>query len=485
MNINGASGVGVSIDGTQVPDGTVGPNFTVTLNGNGTTGIWARVYDAIFTNLHTPSYGGYEGFAQPSTITMDGPTVTGLNAAYGLRASDGSTITATNGSITTNNGTRGAALYVDGSGGDQSLSTYEDPADQNFPKGGQIYLTDSVVSAIGGTVGIQASYGTAAAPDVVAMSGGSLITDHTTAIKADSAFLDANFSTGAVVTGGGGTLVQVRGDAVGFDNILGNPFLQNNTRSVVNVTADTNSKLNGDAYVYNDATAGDPASILDITLRTGAHWTGASIADGTSVGATNVTLDSSPGLWTMNANSNVTQTVTNAGKIEYTVPTVVNPTNLTDYKTLTTHDYVGQSGTISLNTYLGDDSAPSDRLVIRGGTATGTTTLHIANTIGPGAPTTAKGILVVEVQNDGTTDGTTVPGAFTLDGGSVSSGGYTYTLYRNADQQWYLINNQKRDDGGGGGGGPAAAPTLSPTQLPVLALLLAGMAAAALRRRAR
>jgi outer membrane autotransporter protein len=30
-------------------------------------------------------------------------------------------------------------------------------------------------------------------------------------------------------------------------------------------------------------------------------------------------------------------------------------------------DYTGVSGTMRLNTFLGDDSAPSDRLIINGG----------------------------------------------------------------------------------------------------------------------
>ena len=58
----------------------------------------------------------------------------------------------------------------------------------------------------------------------------------------------------------------------------------------------------------------------------------------------------------MTADSTVTQTVTNAGLIQFG-----------DFMTLTTQNYAGLGGTLGLNTYLGSDGSPSDRLVISGG----------------------------------------------------------------------------------------------------------------------
>ena len=57
-----------------------------------------------------------------------------------------------------------------------------------------------------------------------------------------------------------------------------------------------------------------------------------------------------------------------------------DPTLLSSYKTLTVNNYVGEGGQIRLNTYLAGDGSPSDRLVINGGTATGTTTVIPSNT---------------------------------------------------------------------------------------------------------
>jgi len=55
--------------------------------------------------------------------------------------------------------------------------------------------------------------------------------------------------------------------------------------------------------------------------------------------------------------------------IQFTPPTA-DPTLLSSYKTLTVMNYIGEGGAIGLNTFLGTDDSPSDRLVIDGGAAT-------------------------------------------------------------------------------------------------------------------
>jgi outer membrane autotransporter protein len=207
----------------------------------------------------------------------------------------------------------------------------------------------------------------------------------------------------------------------------------------------------------------DAASTLNIDLNTNATWTGASLAiPDVSVGATNVKVEQTS-TWTMSASSNVTQTTTNAGLIDY-VPPTADTTLLSSYKTLTTQNYVGQTGTLGFSTYLGDDSAPSDRLVINGGSATGFSFLRITNTTGPGALTVADGILVVQVINGGTT----VPGAFALPNGFVASGPWTYLLFRGgvgadatnppAAENWYLRDTMKPE--------PPIPPGPTPTPTP-------------------
>ncbi|GLS21458.1 hypothetical protein GCM10007874_44750 [Labrys miyagiensis] len=101
-----------------------------------------------------------------------------------------------------------------------------------------------------------------------------------------------------------------------------------------------------------------------------------------------------------------------------------------------TGNYVGNGGTLILNTFLGDDASPTDKLIVNGN-VTGSTLLDIRNVGGPGAPTTANGIEVVEVGGTSTSD------AFRLKA-AVAVGAYDYNLHYSgltpsaADQNWYL-----------------------------------------------
>ncbi|MGO4676074.1 autotransporter outer membrane beta-barrel domain-containing protein [Bosea sp. 2YAB26] len=149
----------------------------------------------------------------------------------------------------------------------------------------------------------------------------------------------------------------------------------------------------------------------------------------------NVTLVDST--WIMTGNSNLTNLVNDPSLIQYTPPGG-DPTLLASYKTLTVVNYLGEGGQLGLNTFLGNDSAPSDRLIIDGGRATGSSPLLIANTTGAGDLTRSNGILVVDAINGGTT----ATGAFTL-GRPVVAGPYEYLLFRSSvdasgPDNWYL-----------------------------------------------
>ena len=104
-------------------------------------------------------------------------------------------------------------------------------------------------------------------------------------------------------------------------------------------------------------------------------------------------------------------------------------------------NYVGQSGTIGLNTYLGTDGSASDKLIVSGGSVSGSSTLKVTNVGGPGAQTMADGIQVVQTTNGGTTSA----GAFTLSGGTVNAGAFSYYLMKGgaaagSGDNWYLRN---------------------------------------------
>lgn len=105
-------------------------------------------------------------------------------------------------------------------------------------------------------------------------------------------------------------------------------------------------------------------------------------------------------------------------------------------------NYIGDNGLLGLRTYLGTDGSPSDLLVIRGGTATGLTTIRISNAGGPGLPTYADGIRVVQATNGATT----LPTAFTLSGVEIRGGAFDYALFRggvdgiSSPDDWFLRN---------------------------------------------
>lgn len=118
--------------------------------------------------------------------------------------------------------------------------------------------------------------------------------------------------------------------------------------------------------------------------------------------------------------------------------------------------YVGQNGALGINTVLGGDNSPSDRLVINGGSATGGSSIQVANVGGLGAVTRGNGIQVVNALNGATT----AAGAFML-AGPVVAGPYEYSLFRGArdasdPQSWYLRTDLP----------PTPTPTPTPTPIP-------------------
>ncbi|MGA4620946.1 autotransporter outer membrane beta-barrel domain-containing protein [Citrobacter meridianamericanus] len=95
-------------------------------------------------------------------------------------------------------------------------------------------------------------------------------------------------------------------------------------------------------------------------------------------------------------------------------------------------DYIGDQGVIELDTHLGSDDSPSDRVIINGSTS-GQTYLSVNNIGGKGAQT-VEGIKVIEVQGASL-------GEF-VQQGRIVGGAYEYYLHKNGvnDQNgdWYL-----------------------------------------------
>ena len=105
--------------------------------------------------------------------------------------------------------------------------------------------------------------------------------------------------------------------------------------------------------------------------------------------------------------------------------------------------YVGNNGLLRLSAKL-DNPGIADRLVLDGASATasGRTTVQIANLGGLGARTSGAGIEVISARNGATTTAQTTKDAFMLSGGHVDAGAFEYRLYAGdasgSGENWYL-----------------------------------------------
>ena len=114
------------------------------------------------------------------------------------------------------------------------------------------------------------------------------------------------------------------------------------------------SRLHGDVLIESGS--------ADITLGRGSVLTGALIERGG--GRVNrLALDASS-VWNVRADSSLA-VLDNAGTVAFVAPGAKG-----GFKTLTVNQYI-DGGLLVLNTRLGDDASPTDRLVIDGGSATG------------------------------------------------------------------------------------------------------------------
>ncbi|HEX4550213.1 autotransporter outer membrane beta-barrel domain-containing protein [Pseudomonas sp.] len=126
-------------------------------------------------------------------------------------------------------------------------------------------------------------------------------------------------------------------------------------------------------------------------------------------------------------------TFNNAGVIDLT------RSNSRTNDTLTINgNYVGNGGQLLLQSELGADGAPSDKLVVNNGSLSGATVISVTNLGGIGGLTRENGIQVVQAQ--GSTVSTNNAFSFS---GPVSAGAYDYYLFKGGvtagtENNWYL-----------------------------------------------
>jgi len=401
----GGTADGILIDGSAVNGSVTGMAGSIVIEGSGIA-------------LNNMAAGGRIALTNTS-ITTSGAGAAGI----GSSGANGD-IVLSGGTVSTS-GANAVGIAVSSAGRlqmmDATVATQGDGAHGiTLDSGATAVLSGSTVSTQG--AGAAALYVGSSQPSTITVAGGSLSALGGNAIEVNGANATIVLSDAVNVTAGSGILMSV------------------SNGSVVNLSAQ-GVRLNGDLIA-------DGSSSGVVNLAQGSVLTG-------RIDPLNVNIDATS-TWNVTGNS-VVDTLSNAGTVAFVAP-VGDPRQAGSYKTLTASNYVGANGTVALNTWLGGDGSPSDRLVINGGTASGTTALRIVNTGGAGALTTADGINVVAVSGGGTT----APGAFRL-AGPVQSGAYEYLLYRggSTNPNDYFLRSTLVDpatgggDPGGSGGGSA------------------------------
>ncbi|SIT49909.1 Outer membrane autotransporter barrel domain protein (fragment) [Paraburkholderia piptadeniae] len=249
----------------------------------------------------------------------------------------------------------------------------------------------------------------------------------TTTVNAGTLAVGDAAHSSAALSGGGNTIVRAGATLGGYGSVTGNVMNLGTIAVADAIPAFGNAAGN----VAAAAAAGGATAHAQTTPH--------SAAQGATDGGT--------------GNFNIVGNLANAGLVQLGGPGVGNTLTVAG-------NYVGQQGAVALNAKLGADNSPADRLVISGGSATGSTMLKVTNVGGAGDQTVSDGIQVVQATNGATT----APGAFT--GGPASAGAYTYQLFRGGihpgtEDNWYLRSALMPNEL------PSATPTPPPPAPPI------------------
>ncbi|WP_397452119.1 autotransporter outer membrane beta-barrel domain-containing protein [Pseudomonas sp. NA-150] len=475
---DGAFGIGVRSSGVNAK--TTATDLTVLTRGSSGYGVQAR--DSSITEvtrvgvqtLGSLGYGMYAWRAGASITGTDTTVATQGADAYGAYALANGNITLNRGSIATQ-GARASGLVASGPGavvnatdvsvqtsGRTAIGVYAMDSGQATMLRGNISTTNSsapgaVADGVGSLVALTdlSVTTTGAGGHGTKVSNGATLTGSGVTVNANAADASTLFITGAAGTtgnasftgsnltsssapsiaiAGGGARVDlsdthVTGDQLWLRVATANAFVASAREGLLigaqPLSSDPLGELSATPGVETLQAGTNPGSAT--ITATNSTITGAAL---TETGSTaNLTLVNS--LWNLTGNSNLTSLINDPSLINFTAPAGGV------FKTLTVNSYSGD-GRIALNTVLGADASPSDKLIINGGGATGSSSLLIKNAAGRGALTTGNGILVVDTLNGGTT----AADAFRL-GGRVVAGPYEYTLQRASvdgsnDQAWFL-----------------------------------------------
>ncbi len=411
-------------DGTGATAGT-----TVTLQGNG---------GGTYTLMGTFRGGNANA----------GAAGQGLRLTFGAAATNNGVIQGGN-SVS---GAGGAGLELGGPGAAPSLVNTGTIRGGSGSVGGSgiFYRAGTLTNtgAIEGGTGAAAIIGNSASANLSIINSGT--------IRAGAGQIDAITRTAAATTG---TLtLELRAGSVIEGNV------------VAGATPTTDRlRLGGsgtDSFDVSAIGAAAQYQNFDIFEKTG---TGTWLLTGIATTATDWTIyDGTLLIGDHSAASSVIGDITNFGTLggsgtifgDVTNSGTVSPGNSIGTLTIA-GNYIGNGGTLFIESVLGGDASATDRLVVTGNTS-GTTSVKVTN-LGGGGAQTVEGIKIVDV-------GGTSAGSFSLLGDyvfhgdqAVVGGAYAYRLYQNgvstpADGDWYLRSTLVNPTAPGASAGPLYQP---------------------------
>ncbi|GKX55267.1 hypothetical protein SOASR030_13790 [Leminorella grimontii] len=169
--------------------------------------------------------------------------------------------------------------------------------------------------------------------------------------------------------------------------------------------------------------------VINLSMTDGSSFTGTT-ALGVTPGTLDLNIDGAQSVWNMTGDSVISSLTLGGATLSYESPAAGGTFTP---KTLTVMgDYTSNNGVLVLNTVLGADDSLTDKLIVTGDVAAGTTKVSIVNVGGTGDQT-IEGIEIVEV--GGQSIGNFVKQS------RIVAGAYDYDVVKGAsNENWYLTS---------------------------------------------
>ncbi|MBV4369122.1 autotransporter outer membrane beta-barrel domain-containing protein [Erwinia phyllosphaerae] len=401
-----ASGVGISNAGVLTL-----VNTPVTTFGDDASGITlAATASATISNsaIGTSGSQAHGVNADNSTINLtDVSLTTSGTDAYGIVAKNSSTGEIRNSTIsTTGKGGVGIAALLSASltGDNLTINTTGENAPGLSASLATLKLANSTITTAGtgdkSPAALYAADSAGSATNTVELDNVSLNSLAGNGVLAKGTPLNLTLTNNSVISGGNGTALRAVPNIVEKEGTV--------TYAKVNITAKDRARLLGDIIAESDDNE------INLSLNS------ASVLQGATQNVNRLILDAASS-WLVTGDSDVKTLQLNNGSVIFN--------NESGFSTLTVNGDLTDSGNFTLGTQLGDDSSPTDRILVSG-TASGQYGLTINNRGGTGGITDA-GILVVRVAGDASN-------ADFKQNGTVVAGNYQYMLHKIGDGAWYL-----------------------------------------------